>query len=283
MRPSPHRAVGRPRRARRLARAAALVALAVAACSPPPVEWGEPVAVETDAGAGWGTLALGEGEAPRLVEPAAAATLPAGACPGSVRVARGPGDERLAVWWAVRPDSSAALLAARSTDGGRRWSASVPVDSTDRHRRGCARPAPSVAYDAASGYVHTAYWLEGAEGPGIFFSHSMEREPMLFHEPVPIVYGERPAQTAVAAEGGTVAVAFQDPNARTSRIAVRISRSDGHIFEHWVGPITSPADSAYAPRVAVRGRRLAVAWRGGTHAPGAAGREVSYLRTGTLR
>jgi hypothetical protein len=265
----------------RRARSFVLLALAPLACATPPVEWGEAVVV--DAASPWGALALGDGGAPRLVAADGAPTTPAGACPESVRVARGAGEERFAVWWSVRGDSSAALLAARSADGGRTWERGVPVDSLDRSHRGCARPAPSIAVDAATGYVHVAYWLEGPEGAGVFFSHSMEAAPLLFHAPVVVVYGERPSQTAVAAERSIVVVAYQDPNARASRIAMAVSRQDGHIFDHRLPALTPPADSAYAPRVALQGRRLAVAWRGGTRTPGADGRPAAYLRSGTLR
>jgi hypothetical protein len=247
----------------------------------PPVEWSDAVRLEGDST--WGAPALGDGGTPRIVEADDAPTLPGGACPQSVRVARGAGEERFAVWWAVRADSSAALLAARSADGGRTWEGAAAVDSLDRSHRGCARPAPSVAVDTATGYVHAAYWVEGPEGAGVFFSHSMEARPLLFHAPVVIVYGDRPSQTAVAAERSVVAVAYQDPNARASRIAIAVSRRDGHIFEHRLPALTPPSDSAFAPRVALQGRRLAVAWRGGTRVPGAEGRPVAYLRSGTLR
>jgi hypothetical protein len=257
------------------------LALAVPACAEPPVEWGE--AVVLDGASSWGALALAEGGAAQLVAAERTPTAPSGACPESVRVARGDGDERFAVWWAVRADSSAALVAARSPDGGATWEASVPVDSLDRSHRGCARPGPSIAVDSATRYVHVAYWLEGPEGAGVFFSHSMEPTPLLFHAPVAVVYGERPSQTAIAAERSIVVVAYQDPNARASRIAIAVSRRDGHIFDHRLPALTPPADSAWAPRVALQGRRLAVAWRGGTRAPGAEGRPAAYLRSGTLR
>jgi hypothetical protein len=131
--------------------------------------------------------------------------------------------------------------------------------------------------------VHVAYWLEGPEGAGVFFSHSMEGAPLLFHAPVVVVYGERPSQTAVAAERSIVAVAYQDPNARSSRIALAVSRQDGHIFDHRLPALTPPAESAYAPRIALQGRRLTIGWRGAARTPGADGRPAAYLRSGTIR
>lgn len=264
------------------ARRCALVALplSVIACAAPPVEWGD--AVVLDGAPAWGVLRLGDGGEARFVEAAEAPTPPPAACAESVRIARGAGDERFAVWWGVRADSSAALLAARSGDGGRTWATAVPVDSLDRSHRGCARPAPSVAVDSVTGYVHVSYWLEAPEGAGIFFSHSMQPDPLFFHAPVVIVYGDRPSQTATAAENSVVVVAYQDPNARVARISMHVSRTDGHIFEHRIPPLTPPAESAFAPRVAVQGRRVAVAWQGERRLSDAPARSA-YLRTGTLR
>jgi hypothetical protein len=256
------------------------IALSLSACTASPVEWGDAVVV--DATSGWGVLRLGDAGEPRFVEAADVPTPPPAACAESVRIARGVGDERFAVWWGVRGDSSAALLAARSTDGGRSWAAAVPVDSLDRSHRGCARPAPSLAVDSVTGYVHVAYWLEAPEGAGIFFSHSMQADPLFFHAPVVIVYGDRPAQTATAAEHSIVVVAYQDPNARVARISMHVSRTDGHIFEHRIPPLTPSAESAFAPRVAVQGRRVALAWKGERRISDAPARSA-YLRTGTLR
>ena len=115
-----------------------------------------------------------------------------------------------------------------------------------------------------------------------FFSHSMQADPLFFHAPVVIVYGDRPAQTATAAENSVVVVAYQDPNARVARISMHVSRTDGHIFEHRIPPLTSSSESAFAPRVAVNGRRVALAWKGERRMSDALARSA-YLRTGTLR
>lgn len=258
-----------------------LAALPLAACAAPPVDWSD--AVVLDDAPAWGALRLEAAGEPRFVELVETPTHPSTACTESVRIARGEGDERFAVWWSVRPDSSAALLAARSADGGRSWDPTVPVDSLDRSHRGCDRPAPAIAVDSVTSYVHVSYWLEAPEGAGIFFSHSMEPDPLFFHAPVAIVYGDRPSQTAVAAERSVVVVAYQDPNARVTRISMHVSRTDGHIFEHRIPPLTSPAESAFAPRVAVQGRRVAVAWQGEMRTAGTVARSSAYLRTGTLR
>jgi hypothetical protein len=57
-----------------------------------------------------------------------------------------------------------------------------------------------------------------------------------------------------------VAVAFEDPNSRTPRIGLALSHTMGHIFEERLLPISDDNEIASRPLVAVRGRRLAVAW-----------------------
>lgn len=185
--------------------------------------------------------------------------VPEGACPESVRFASPGGREVYAVWWSSRADGSAALLGARSDDGGERWTVPVPVDTTDRGRLRCDRPPPAITADRLTGYVHVAYFLEGPHGPGVFFSHSMERAE-LFHAPMLIVYGERPSHAAIASDGRTVTVAFQDPNTVLPRISLAISHTDGHLFEQRVVRISPASVAAEYPHVGVRGRTVAVGW-----------------------
>jgi hypothetical protein len=259
------------------ARAAALCLAMLAACAEPPVDWSaeravtapdSPVALTVD-----GVLL------PDSLAPIAARVAPPGPhCPGSLALARA-GTRFFAVWWAARADSSALLLSARSDDGGASWSKPALVDTTDTGVSGCRRAPPSIAADSASGYVHIAYALRGREGPGLFFSHSMDAGGM-FHEPVPIVYGERLGRTSVAADGDHVVVAFEDPNSATPRIGLALSRTMGHIFEERLLPLSTDNGAAAHPLVAVRGRRIAVAWeRRGTSESAPA---VFAIRAGTL-
>jgi hypothetical protein len=281
---SHHGVTGPRRRARRRAlgagRALVLgaVVLGALACSEPPITWrpAAPVAVTPLAD---DELVVAPGGGVRFAPagPVRRPSRPDG-CPGSVRVARAGTREWYAVWWAPRPDSSAHLLAARSSDGGATWHDPVPVDTLDRHTAGCRRPAPSVAADSASGYVHVAYWLHAPEGPGVFFSHSMDGGA-LFHAPVPLVYGERPAATSVAAHNDTVVVAYEDPNATPTRVSLALSPSMGHIFEARV-PVSGANVAAEAPRVALGGGLVAVGWR--ERAP-AAEESATVVRIGDFR
>jgi hypothetical protein len=83
----------------------------------------------------------------------------------------------------------------------------------------------------------------------------------------------------VAAAGDRVAVAFEDPNSATPRIGLALSRTMGHIFEDRILPVSDDNGSATHPLVAVRGRRVTVAWQ---QRAAANGRIAFRIRTGTL-
>ena len=245
--------------------------LAAVGCSAPPVDWVDDRAVAEPVAAGvlpgdTGLAAL----ATHLVPPSTA-------CNGSLRLARAR-KTLYAVWWSPRPDSGAKLLSARSTDDGATWSAIAPVDTMDRGVTGCRRPAASIAADSLSGYVHISYGLVAPEGPGLFFSHSMDGG-VSFHAPVPILYGERLGNTSVAASGDNVVVGFEDPNSGTPRIGLALSRTMGHIFEDRMLPVSDDNGAATSPLVAVEGRRLTVVWRQGAGTDGRAGLRI---RSGNL-
>ncbi len=225
-------------------------------------------------------LTLMPGNRPALMAPWVPLAPPVGAliCSNSLSATTARGDTAFAVWWRPRPDSSAALVVARSTDGGQSWAPPVTADSTDRGRSGCKRPAPFVAADSLNGFVHIVYFMMAVNGPGVFFVRSMEGGE-LFQPPVAIVYGERVSGAAVASRGDTVAVAYENPNTDSPQIWLALSKTAGHIFEHRqaVSPSTSVAS---LPAVAVRNGRVAVAWfdteRGGANA-------ATVMRMGTPR
>lgn len=179
------------------------------------------------------------------------------ACHVSVR-AVSTGKRMFATWWSVRLDSSGVLLVAQSSDDGRSWLPAVVADSTDRSVRGCGRPAPAIAADSASGYVHVAYFAEPLSGKGIFFAHSMD-SGRTFHSPVPIVFGDNPGSVAVAAERDRVAVAYDDPNSVQPTVGIALSNSMGHIFKPGE-PISNASELAKQPTVELRGDTIRVWW-----------------------
>lgn len=176
-------------------------------------------------------------------------------CGASLRIAT-TGNSSFAAWWATRRDSSVILMTARSHNGGP-WSSPVAADSTDRGTRGCGRPAPAIAADTVSGYVHLAYFLEPAGG-GVFFAHSMDSGET-FHSAVPIVFGSNLSRTSVASAGDRVAVAYEDPNSEQPLIAVALSKSMGHLFEK--RSLASTANGrAKQPVVRIAGDSIRLWW-----------------------
>ena len=255
-----------------------LVALALLGCGEPPVQWDATRTlpappsgmISPDGALHRDTLAL---LATRIPPPNG------GVCPGSLALSRS-GGRLYAAWWRVRPDSGALLLAALTENEGRTWSTPAPVDTTDQSVSGCNRSPPAIAADSASGYVHVVFALLGREGPGLFYAHSMDAGET-FHSAVPIFYGDRLGRSSVAADGDLVAVAFEDPNSRTPRIGLALSRTMGHIFEERLLPISDDHGVATHPLAAVRGRRIAVAWH--RRAPSDSAAAVLAVRTGLVR
>jgi hypothetical protein len=183
-----------------------------------------------------------------------------GNCIQSVRAA-GDSLDLFRVWWSSRADSSVVLATQRSTDQGRTWLPPIIVDSADRGRRGCERPAPGTAFDPRSGYLYVVYFLEPSTGAGIFFAHSMDRGE-LFHAPVPVIFGNRPGRASVTGHGDSVVVVFEDPNARQPLVGYALSHTSGHIFEKR-GQVTPNEGVATAPWVALHGNVVTVWWKAG--------------------
>jgi hypothetical protein len=195
---------------------------------------------------------------------APAAVTPNGACPGSLRTVQS-GPNIYGAWWEVRDDSSAILMVGRSTDSGKSWDVTAPADTTDRSLRGCRRPSPAVDADSTTNYVDIAYFMDAGEGPGVFFTHSMDARKLgtgdgIFHAPVPVVYGDRPSDVSVAARGDDLVVAFEDPNGERDLVGLALSRTMGHIFEQRV-TVSQPQLPARAPIVAIKGDSVVVQWR----------------------
>ena len=248
-----------------------LLPVALAGCVRDPVDWGD---------VSYRQSQLGD---PDTRSGMMSANLPAvpGApapCIRSIRTA-GAGSDLFRAWWASRSDSSVVLSMQRSADGGASWQTPSTVESRDRGRRGCDRPAPGVFYDPVSGYLHLVYFLEGSDGAGVFFAHSMDKGGM-FHAPVAVVYGNAPSVASVAGIGDSVVVVFEDPNATTPRIGIGLSHSAGHIFEQR-GQVTPDDVAAVTPWVALDKHGITVWWKS-PNSSAANGDRVGY-RTGTWR
>ncbi len=257
----------------------AACALGSLACADDRVQWQDERRVQGFL-APQSRLTIQPGNVPAAVAawnpPVAPSGLPV--CDGSLSASTARGDTAFAAWWSPRNDSSAALVVARSDDGGLNWRAPVTADSTDRGTAGCRRPRPFLGVDSLSGYVHVVYFMEAPEGPGLFITHSVE-EGAMFRAPVPVVHGERASVGAVASRGDTVAVAYENPNTPEPQVWLALSRSTGHIFEHR-SAVSPSTVSGTNPAVAVLGGSVAVAWtetrRGG--GPGSTAVRIGLIR-----
>ena len=253
--------------------------LALTACGAPPVSWSEAVRLDSAgvavAGARWRLVLDVHGAAPAARARVPHAPAPPGSCPGSAVTAREKGTAWHAAWWSARADSSAALMVSRTVDDGITWTPAFAADSGDRGRRGCARPAPAIAADSATGYVYVAYWQEPAGGGGEWLVHSMDHGVM-WHPPLALGFGPDPAAADVAAQGDTVAVAYESPNANEGWIDLALSSTAGHITDIREVAVSGRSVAARGPRAALRGRSVAVAWLADS------GR-LAMARTGMLR
>jgi len=227
------------------------VLLLATACVKDPVDWGN---------LSYRDSLLGDPDTRSSIMSANLPSVPGASaqCIQSIRSAA-VGNELVRVWWSMRADSSVVLSLQHSPDLGGRWDAPIEIDGRDGGRRGCTRPAPGVSYDSASRYVYVAYFIEAADGAGVFFAHSMD-DGSMFHSPVPVVYGNTPSVAAVAGHGDSVVVAFEDPNSTTPRIGIVLSRTTGHIFEQR-DEVTPEEVPARAPWVALAHDTITVWWK----------------------
>jgi hypothetical protein len=231
-----------------------VLALVCASCDTPPVEWADPVAIAQPAGAA--RLVVDSSGATRYVVDAVPSAVPPsaqGGCAASI-VSAVDSTSLFAVWWAARHDSSAALYAARSTDGGRSWAAAFAIDTSDVSTNGCSRPPPAVA--VLGDDVFVAYAMAAPEGIGVFSAHTMGG---MVHSPVAAIFGDKLVNVAIATQGDHVAVAYEDPNGSRSRIGLALSQTQGHIFESHL-TASRDVDDATAPAVALDGSWIAVSW-----------------------
>jgi hypothetical protein len=252
-------------------RALLSVSLILIGCVDDPVQWGD---------VSYRNSQLGDPDTRSAIMsanlPAVAGT--SGPCLRSIRPA-GAGADLFRVWWSARSDSSVLLSMQHSRDRGATWGPAAEVESRDRGRRGCARPAPGIFYDSAGGNLHLVYFIEASDGAGVFFAHSMDKGGM-FHSPVPVVYGSTPSVASVASRGDNVVVVFEDPNATTPRIGIALSRATGHIFDQR-GQVTPDEAPAVRPWVALDSDTVKV-WWAIPDATGAVSERVGY-RSGVWR
>lgn len=272
----------RPPQIIRILRTLLLVTLpCLAACTGDDIAWTDPLTLSS-ASAADGHLYVDSKGRVRLIADTSVSVIPTQdvrACPASVRIARQDDGTLTAVWWSVRDDSSSLLLTAVSPDGGKSWRPAVRVDTADVSIAGCSRPAPAIA--ASAGFVHVVYAMRASEGVGVFYAHSMN-SGRSYEAPITILYGERLTRTAVAANRGTVAVAYEEPSGSTPQIGLAISRDWGHIFGDRVRGSTG-VGPATDPQISVTEREVAVSWIVSSAGADSDARPTRIVRVGRLQ
>ncbi|MDQ6827455.1 MAG: glycoside hydrolase [Gemmatimonadota bacterium] len=189
-------------------------------------------------------------------------------CEGSIAYAHVAGRQAFAAWWLAQPDSGAALVVQRTTDDGATWSAPEIVDQRDSGHDGCGRPPPAVAADSITGYLLIAYASAPKEGTAVWFAHAMPTvtngEPtLMWHAPVPVVFGDRLVHTAVAGVADTVVVAYEYPSGPHTQLGLAVSRTAGHLFSERMA-VTVAGSAVSEPRVALRTKLVTLVWRATT-------------------
>ena len=221
------------------------------ACVGEPVEWGN---------VAYRRSQLGDPDTRSAIMSAGLPSIPGTVSPCIMSIRRaGDTSELFRAWWSVRRDSSVVLSMQRSANQGSTWDSATEVETRDRGRRSCQRPAAGITYDSGSGYVYLVYFVEAGDGAGVFFAHSMDKGGM-FHSAVPVVYGNTPSLASVAAHGDSVVVVFEDPNSTTPRIGIVLSHTTGHVFDQR-GQVTPDDVAAVAPWVALAHKRITVWWK----------------------
>ena len=229
----------------------------VLACAPGPITWEDPVEAPGQPPEDSFLLRVPDGRIDRDSSKLRSPVFP-NQCAATVRIWTDDSSHPIAVWWSLRADSTADVVASRTSDG-RTWSAPVRIDTADAAKVGCRRPPPAVFGDGDNFYV--AYSMRAREGPGVFHSHSMDRG-RTFHSPVAVVYGERLGLASIAAKGNFVIVAYEDPNTTPTRISIALSTTMAHLFEY--REVVSPEDMAASqPVVLTDGKRVKLYWRRG--------------------
>jgi hypothetical protein len=244
-------------RARHLVIAFTLVSLV--ACDTGPVAWEETRTLGASTASGE-ALQLERGDVSVARAELPTSSSPVNACPNSVVYAKLAGDEWHRAWWSAASNGRVRLLASRSGDAGTTWSDPVVVDTSDVSGLGCRRPAPAIAADSITRYVHLVYYLVPKTGAGVWYAHSMDGG-ITWHSNYGLIYGDDPARADVAADGERVGIVYELPNAAERRVGLTLSRDGGHSFLPPV-IVSSSSGEAAAPRVAVRRNQVAVAWTG---------------------
>lgn len=174
-------------------------------------------------------------------------------------VAVGPAGEMYVAWRAVLEGDVRDVVVMRSDDGGRTWGDIVRPAAHDWVYPGCPHAGPDLAVDSAGG-VHIAYWTGDSGAAGVYYARSVDGGRSFAAQPMETAESARPARVQLAlADGGGVAVVWDDGLSEVPRVLLRVSADGGRSFAP-VQLVSEPGVAGSYPVLAVHHDTLGVAW-----------------------
>jgi hypothetical protein len=200
------------------------------------------------------------------------------ACAGTQVGARARGDTSYAVWWRRNSYGHGDLMISRS-DNGVKWTEPTLIGGAVPASNICSRPPPALGVDLGTGAAYVAWHGMTNLGPGMLVMQA-PTQGKAGSVAVRLDQGASVRMASVAASHDTVAIAFESETTAGSEIRLALSVTRGHIPDIR-GAVSPSGVRAFAPLVALRDGRVAVAWNEGRRAnapPGAAARVGTILR-----
>lgn len=202
-----------------------------------------------------------------LSAPASAHSLAAGVCYCCKTSIATSGGTIVAAWRHVYPGSVRDIAFAKSTDGGRTFTAPVRVSDDNWILNACPENGPAVAIDRESG-VHIVWptLLPGAQGAeptlALFYASSKDGVHFTKRQPLPTEGPARHPQLAVDA-AGNLSVVWDEQNKGIRKAVLGRGTVDGSGILHLTRqPITD--ESATYPVVSAVPGATVVVWTSGT-------------------
>jgi hypothetical protein len=172
-------------------------------------------------------------------------------------LAAGPDGSLYAAWRKIFPGDVRDIVVARSTDGGKTWSAPVRPREDGWVFPGCPHAGPSLKV-GSDGLVHIAWWTGKTGEAGVYYARSDDGAQSFVATPIATGARSNPAHVQLALLGGKrVAVAWDDGQSETPGILLRVGA--GSSFGKSTKLSASGAAATF-PVLGASGDSLFVAW-----------------------
>jgi hypothetical protein len=188
------------------------------------------------------------------------------------------GDAAFAVWRSRAAGGATSVLFARSPNG-MLWQEPATAARFPAGTSGCGDPPVAIAVDAANGAVHLAI-VASTTSAGLIFLAESRDGGATFSAPARALVAERRGPVAIAALGDTLAVVYLEGARERPAVSLALSSHKGEI-PAVVGAVSPEDNRPFAPAVALRDGRIAIAWnepRGATRPASAVARVGRIVR-----